>query len=411
MEGSERAPAAAPSDRAARIGRLGLRDFRNFADLEVELPPAGVAVVGPNGSGKTNLLEAIYYLDTFRSFRGASDRELIRFGEDVFRIEATLHGPGEDERTELAAAYRSRGRRKKVEVDRREVSRLSDAVGKLGAVVFSLEDVEIVRGSPSERRRFLDILLSLIEPGYMEALREYRSVLSQRNEALKEGAGAAVVDAWTEGLVETGARVMAARAGWIADRVDDYRGYHEAVAGGMTGSLSYEPETGWPEDRDRARSASPGGPGEPVGSGEAVAAGAWEGCFARALEETAERERRRGVTVTGPHRDEVAFEAQVQGEPERDLRTYGSGGQQRTAALALRLVEADSLRDRLDREPIYLLDDVFAELDEERSERLMGLLEEGRTGQVVVTSPRPSDMELRGGGLEEWRIRDGEVTT
>ena len=411
MEGSQRAPAAAPSERAARVGRLRLRDFRNFADLEVELPPAGVALVGPNGSGKTNLLEAIYYLETFRSFRGANDRELIRFGEDVFRIEATLHGPGEEETTDLAAAYRSRGRRKKVEVDRREVSRLSDAVGKLGAVVFSLEDVEIVRGSPSGRRRFLDILLSLVEPGYMEALREYRSVLSQRNEALKEGAGSAVLEAWSDGLVDAGARVMAARAGWIDDRVDDYRRYHEAVAGGQAGSLTYEPETGWPGDEARARSASPGGPGEPVGAGEDGAVGAWRERFRRALEETAERERRRGVTVTGPHRDEVAFEAQVEGEPERDLRTYGSGGQQRTAALALRLVEADSLRDRLGREPIYLLDDVFAELDEDRSARLLRLLEEGRTGQVVVTSPRPSDMELRGGELAEWRIRDGEVRT
>lgn len=413
MEGSERAPAAAPSERAARIGRLRLRDFRNFADLEVELPPPGVAVVGPNGSGKTNLLEAIYYLETFRSFRGANDRELIRFGEDVFRIEATLHGPGEDEETELAAAYRSAGRRKKVEVDRRDVSRLSDAIGKLGAVVFSLEDVEIVRGSPSERRRFLDILLSLIEPGYVEALQEYRSVLSQRNEALKEGAGGAVLDAWTDGLADAGSRIMATRAGWIDERADDYRSYHESIAGGDAGRLAYEPETGWPEEREAARSASPGRRGDPVGARgrDEGAAGAWRERFVRALEETAERERRRGVTVTGPHRDEVGFEAQVAGEAERDLRTYGSGGQQRTAALALRLVEADSLRDRLGREPVYLLDDVFAELDEDRSARLMRLLEEGRTGQVVVTSPRPSDMELRGGGLEQWRIRDGEVST
>ena len=411
MEGSERAPAAAPSERAARIGRLHLRNFRNFADLEVELPPPGVAVVGPNGSGKTNLLEAIYYLETFRSFRGANDRELIRFGEDVFRIEATLRGPGGDEETELAAAYQRAGRRKKVEVDRRDVSRLSDAIGELGAVVFSLEDVEIVRGSPSERRRFLDILLSLIEPGYVEALQEYRSVLSQRNEALKEGATGPVLEAWTEGLVDAGASVMAARAGWLDERLGDYRRYHEAIAGGDTGSIAYEPETGWPEDGETARSASPGRPGDPVGVGGDGAAGVWRERFLRALDETAERERRRGVTVTGPHRDEVAFEAQVAGEPERGLRTYGSGGQQRTAALALRLVEADSLRDRLGREPVYLLDDVFAELDEERSARLMRLLEEGRTGQVVVTSPRPSDMELRGGGLEEWRIRDGEVTT
>ena len=107
---SERGAAADPSERAARIGRLHLRDFRNFEELEVEFPPEGVAIVGPNGSGKTNLLEAIYYLETFRSFRGANDAELVRFGQEVFRIELTLHGP--EGPTELAAAYRASGRRK-----------------------------------------------------------------------------------------------------------------------------------------------------------------------------------------------------------------------------------------------------------------------------------------------------------
>lgn len=387
MQWHESASAAGPAPRIAALQRLRIRNFRNFPALECEFPSAGVLIIGPNGSGKTNLLEAVYYLEIFRSFRGAKDAELVRFGEDVFRIEAGIRTP-ERER-ELAAAYRKTGRRKRVEVDRAEPPRLSEAIGTLGAVVFGLDDVEIVGGSPSRRRRFLNILLSLVEPGYVEALQRYRGILSQRNEALRDGVDPAAVEAWTAGLVEAGARIMAARAGWVSDRAVAFRRYHQAIAGGPAGRIAYRPSVG---------------EGEETGAAEA-----WRERFRGALRRTAGRERRRGVTVVGPHRDDVVFTGEVAGEEERDLRTYGSGGQQRTASLALRMVEADSLRDRRDREPVYLLDDVFAELDRDRSERLMRLLDEGRSGQVIVTAPKPADLGLRGGGLERWKIRDGRI--
>ncbi len=132
--------------------------------------------------------------------------------------------------------------------------------------------------------------------------------------------------------------------------------------------------------------------------------------FRTGLDRNRGRDIRRGFTSVGPHRDDLVVRADVEANgPERDLRAFGSGGQKRTAAVALRLVEADSLQDASGREPVYLLDDVFAELDRERAERVFRLLEDGRTGQVFLTAPKPSDMPFRDGGLSRWRIRDGAL--
>jgi DNA replication and repair protein RecF len=388
-------PATEVDRETARVSlsRLELRDFRNFPTLVCDFPEAGVLIVGPNGSGKTNLLESVYYLEIFRSFRGVRDADLVRFGADVFRIEGTARSGGEE--LELAAAYTKSGRRKKVELGGVEPERLAEVLGKLTAVVFSLDDAFIVSGAPGERRRFLNILLSLVHSGYLENIQRYRAILAQRNEALRSGASASVVQAWTEPLVRPGAAVMAARADWAARRKEAFAAYHERISGGLSATMSYESGLG------STRSTIADG-----------SADDWEEALREALRETSEREQRRGATQVGPHRGDIALAAQVrESEPERDLRTFGSGGQQRTAAIALRLTEADTLEERHGREPVYLLDDVFAELDRERSARVLTLLDEGRSGQVILTAPKRADVPLRGGTLEEWRINDGVLET
>jgi DNA replication and repair protein RecF len=400
MSSAASAPIEAPGQaRSAWLERLTARNYRNFGELRLELPEAGAMIVGPNGSGKTNLIEAIYYLEIFRSFRGARDADLVRFGEDVFRVEATVRDGGT--REELAAAYQKTGRRKKVERDGAEAERIADALGALGAVVLSLEDADLVCGSPGRRRRFLDILLSLVEPGYLGSLQRYRAVLAQRNEALRQGAGE-MVEVWTEGLVGPGARVMADREAWIRSALPGFTSYHADIAGGWSGTIEYEPGTG----------SAFAVPADPAPRDAEARIARWEEVLRQAMRENGERDRRRGSTQAGPHRDDLALRAVVEDSGEiRDLRTFGSGGQQRTAAIALRLVEADTLRETLGRDPIYLLDDVFAELDRDRASRVVRLLDEGRSGQVLMTAPKPADIELRGGGLAHWRIREGVVFT
>lgn len=376
---------------SAALRTVSFRDFRNFQRLDVSVPEAGAIIVGPNGSGKSNFLEAIYYLEIFRSFRGARDRELPRFGQDVFRVEAEVAKGGAS--IELAAAWQKSTRRKKVEIDGREPERLTGALGSLGAVVFSLNDSELIWGSPSRRRRFLDILLSLSMPGYVGALQRYRAVLGQRNEALR-GGRLPVVRAWAEGLIQPGAVLMTMRRSWVDEYSSGFAGYHERITGGAGASLGYSPSLGALE--------------APSGTGEE----AWQEVFRRAMEANEEADVRRGMTQVGPHRDDLVIRAVVDDDTEkRDLRSYGSGGQRRTAAIALRLVEADTMRDAAGSEPIYLLDDVFAELDRERSARVLMLLEEGRSGQVLLTAPKPVDLPLRGGTLERWKIVDGTIET
>lgn len=376
------------------LQRLDLRNFRNFEQQNVEFPEGGAALIGDNGQGKTNLLEAVYYLELFRSFRGARDEQLITFGRDYFRVEGDLAGGERGEEVTVAAGYAREGRRKKVTVDGSEPERLGDAIGRVGAIVFTASDVEIVAGGPGARRRFLDIILSLVQPGYLAALQRYRQIVSQRNELLRDGARPNELGAWNTGLVEYGSEVTQRRASWVAARRAAFARYYSAISGGQAGDVEYAPSIAVP-DTDEARGAT--------------RREAWVTAFRQELDRVRQRELRRGLSVVGPHRDELKFWGLDAGE-RVELRSFGSAGQQRTAAIALRLVEAEALREALGRQPIVLLDDVFAELDPQRAERLAQQVLAESWGQVLVTSPKPNEFALLGGGLDEYRIASGMVT-
>lgn len=363
-----------------------MRAFRNLADADFEPPVTGLVLIGPNGHGKTSLLEALLYLEVFRSFRGARDRDLVRFGEDGFRVEVETDG-----RT-VAAGYDARTKEKRVTMGGLPVPRMADALGVVRGVVFSPSDSQLATGGARVRRGFLDVLLALVVPGYVAALGEYRRALRHRCRATADD----VAD-WEALLARSGAKVAAARRAWAERWAPRYREYCAEIGEPLEARLCHASrETG-----DEAE-------------------------LARALERSRDRDLVRGTTSVGPHRDDLRL---LLGG--RELGVYGSAGQWRTAALALRLAAADTLAAKggdaigggtgaggdaragasASDPPVICLDDAFAELDAGRSARL-GRLVEGlaaRGSQVFATVPREGELPAAVSGLPRWTIREGRI--
>lgn len=375
---AEPAMSSSPPIRA-ELRRLVVRGFRNLERLDTSVPADGVAVVGENGHGKTNLLEAIYYLQLQRSFRGARDAELVRFDEDAFHLSAEVRGGSA---RLVSVGFARNARRKKIVLDGQEVQRLSDAIGALPAVIFSPADVGLVSGSPGARRHYLDVVLALTSRPYLRALQRYRTALAHRNAALRQDVRNAAEHAsvWEPALAEHGAVIWRGRAHWAAEHTERFAELCAAIG-----------ESGRAELR-LARSVQGDGDTE------------------ERLREALARRRRldllRGMTQSGPHRDDMVLTLDG-----RELRAFGSSGQQRTAAIALRLLEAATLRSALGLDPLLLLDDPFAELDTRRTARILGLLlAEREMGQWVLTVPRETDIPRELLRLERWTIRHGALT-
>lgn len=379
-------------DPTMRLSHLSLTNFRNYARLELDLPPALTVLQGANAQGKTNLLEAIHLLATGRSPRAIAERELINW--------LALEGPlpyarlvgeiGRGEQLELVLMLTRNGSANNGPSVRKQVringvaKRALDLIGQLRVVLFLPEDVSLVAGSPAERRRYLDIALCQIDASYCRALAEYAKGLAQRNALLKrlrdEGGDVNQLNFWDDMLAQNGGLLLHRRARAIAALERLAAECHRTLTQGAERlRLAYLPSPG------------PGrlfpGAQAPDATGEVYAEIAVKEIthrLAAQLRATRNRDIASGTSLLGPHRDDMGFS--IAG---RDLRLYGSRGQQRTAALALKLAEVELMRAETGDSPLLLLDDVMSELDAVRRHALLDTLK--RADQALVTATDWSD--------------------
>ena len=366
------------------LRRLEVTDFRSWQQADIELAPGVTVFVGANAQGKTNLLEAVHRAALGSSHRVSGDRPLVREGAEraLVRLEAVTDG---DRRRELVVEIVPSGR-SRTRLDGQNVRRATDAVGVIRLVMFAPEDLALVRGDPSDRRRFLDDVLAQRRPAYGATRSEYERAVRQRNQLLKQRRGLApaaqeradeTLASWTEQLITHGAALVAARAaaiealrGPVADRYAQLADQPDPV------ELAYLPGGLTDDDESGAQPAD------------------WRdvGTVARAMRAAFERlaadERRRAVTLVGPHRDDLA--GFIRGLPSR---THSSQGEAWSLALALRLASWEILAEVGDR-PLVCLDDVFSELDETRRRLLAEACADWE--QVLVTAAVESDVPLTG---------------
>jgi len=377
------------------VARLTLHDFRSWSDLDLELGPGATAFVGRNGQGKTNLVEAIDYLSRLGSHRVAGDAPLVRAGTDQAVVRAAVI---RDERRAVLEIEINPGRSNRGRINKSPLPRARELLGLVRTVVFSPEDLALVKGDPSERRHFADDLLVQLQPRYAGVRTDYDRVLKQRNSLLKSarparfGSSSAAdgpsgplgtLGVWDANLARLGAEIVGARMRLVADLSPLVGKAYEAVARGAT--------------RDDAtmvyRCSFP------------AAAGADQHELEQGLLSELERlrgdELDRGITLAGPHRDDLVLSL-----GDLPAKGYASHGESWSFALALRLASYDLLRSTGD-DPILVLDDVFAELDTGRRQQLAELV--GDAEQVLVTAAVADDVPVALRGTR-YTVADGTVT-
>jgi DNA replication and repair protein RecF len=386
------------------LTRLTLEDFRSYTSVDVALGPGVTIFSGHNGEGKTNLVEAVGYVATLASHRVAHDAPLIRQGAERAIIRANVRGAAHDALVEIEL---NPGRANRVRLNRAPLTRPREALGVLRTVLFAPEDLALVKGDPGERRRFLDDLLVAMAPRYAAVRADYDRVLRQRTALLKSAGPRAAktssretvmstLDVWDAHLARAGAELLVAREHLVSALRPHVESAYAAVAGeNGPATIDYRRSFGPPGTVGSGQAGD-----EPEGHADRVRA-ATE-ALRTALAEVRDGELERGVCLAGPHRDEL--ELAVRGLPARG---YASHGESWSLALALRLASFDLLRAGRE-DPVLILDDVFAELDSGRRDRLAALVSGAE--QVLVTAAVPADVPQVLAGAR-FTVAAGELTS
>ncbi|QOR70762.1 DNA replication/repair protein RecF [Ruania alkalisoli] len=368
------------------VSDLALTDFRSYHEALLSLDPGITAFVGPNGQGKTNLVESIGYLSTFSSHRVASDAALVRHGASRAIIQAKVVS---DERTSVLELELVSGKANRARLNRSPMPRARELQGMLRTVVFAPEDLSLVKGDPDGRRRFVDELLVLLSPKLAGVRSDYERVVRQRNALLKSAAGARrgggnadlrTLDVWDEKAAAAGAQLTAARVRMLRDLRPHVQSAYERVSSGQSlAEIAYRATV----QQAMSDQGSESGGEEALTNADLV-----EAQLLEAMSRLRPKEIERGVSLVGPHRDEL--ELRLGGLPAKG---YASHGESWSLALALRLASYELLKAddwRSDGEPVLILDDVFAELDSRRRNRLAELV--AKAEQVLITAAVAEDV-------------------
>lgn len=348
------------------LQKLQLKNFRNYSEASLNFSPGINVLLGQNAQGKTNLLESIYVLATARSHRTANDRELIRFGNSDADIKGLVHRRSDDLPLELELGKRG----KKARVNHLEQAKLSQYIGQLNVILFSPEDLSLVKGSPTGRRRFIDMEFGQIAPRYLHDLTAYRDVLKQRNHYLKSLSmqktnDRVYLDVLSEQLSLFGGSIIVQRQKFLTDLEKYAQELHLSITQGQE-QLSFEYDSKLKDIKDRSEQEL-------------------QQIMDTQLKTQYEKEIFQGTTLIGPHRDDIKF--LING---KNVQTYGSQGQQRTTALSVKLAEIDVMKEQTGEYPLLLLDDVLSELDGQRQTHLLKTIQ--NKVQTFLTAPAMNDV-------------------